>query len=58
MGRSLKDFYDNISKINEIIKTMIPDHKDGPSNTLLEVIHTAGGRAPNDWKGFRELTEK
>lgn len=37
---------------------MIPEHKDGPSNTLLEVIHSAGGRAPYDWKGFRELTEK
>lgn len=37
---------------------MIPEHKDGPSNTLLEVIHSYGGKAPNDWKGFRELTEK
>ncbi|CAD8111350.1 unnamed protein product [Paramecium sonneborni] len=38
--------------------TMIPEHKDGPSNTLLEVIHSCGGKAPKDWKGFRELTEK
>ncbi|CAK60438.1 unnamed protein product (macronuclear) [Paramecium tetraurelia] len=37
---------------------MIPDHKDGPSNTLLEVIHSHGGKAPHDWKGYRELTEK
>ena len=37
---------------------MIPDHKDGPSNTLLEVIRSSGGKAPNDWKGYRELTEK
>lgn len=37
---------------------MIPEHKDGPSNTLLEVIHSCGGKAPKDWKGFRELTEK
>ncbi|CAD8196025.1 unnamed protein product [Paramecium octaurelia] len=38
--------------------SMIPEHKDGPSNTLLEVIHSCGGKAPKDWKGFRELTEK
>ncbi|CAD8192818.1 unnamed protein product [Paramecium pentaurelia] len=38
--------------------TMIPEHKDGPSNTLLEVIHSCGGKAPKDWKGYRELTEK
>ncbi|CAD8054540.1 unnamed protein product [Paramecium sonneborni] len=37
---------------------MIPDHKDGPSNTLLEVIHSNTGKAPHDWKGYRELTEK
>ncbi|CAD8076816.1 unnamed protein product [Paramecium sonneborni] len=37
---------------------MIPDHKDGPSNTLLEVIHSNVGKAPHDWKGYRELTEK
>lgn len=37
---------------------MIPDHKDGPSNTLLDVIRGFGGKAPHDWKGFRELTEK
>lgn len=37
---------------------MIPEHKDGASNTLLEVIHSSGGKAPKDWKGFRELTEK
>lgn len=39
-------------------KNMIPDHKDGPSNTLLEVIHSNAGKAPHDWKGYRELTEK
>lgn len=37
---------------------MIPDYKDGPSNTLLEVIRSTGGKAPLDWRGFRELTEK
>lgn len=37
---------------------MIPEHKDGPSNTLLEVLHSNGHKAPSYWKGFRELTEK
>lgn len=37
---------------------MIPEHKDGPSNTLLEVLHSNGNKAPNYWKGYRELTEK
>lgn len=37
---------------------MIPEHKDGPSNTLLDVIRSNGGKAPHDWKGYRELTEK
>ncbi|EGR34816.1 hypothetical protein IMG5_001570 [Ichthyophthirius multifiliis] len=32
--------------------------KDGPSNTLLDVIKENNGRAPDDWKGFRILTEK
>ncbi|CAD8047286.1 unnamed protein product [Paramecium primaurelia] len=38
--------------------SMIPEHKDGPSNTLLEVLHSNGNKAPNYWKGYRELTEK
>ena len=37
---------------------MIPNYKDGPSNTLLEVIKENSGAAPSDWKGFRVLTEK
>ncbi|CAD8047499.1 unnamed protein product [Paramecium sonneborni] len=38
--------------------TMIPEYKDGPSNTLLEVLHSNGNKAPTYWKGYRELTEK
>ena len=37
---------------------MIPDYKDGPSNTLLQAIRAKAGMAPRNWKGFRELTEK
>ena len=37
---------------------MIQDRPDGPSNTLLSVIQENGGKAPIDWKGYRELTEK
>jgi class 3 adenylate cyclase len=31
---------------------------DGPSQVLLGVMEKHGWRAPNGWKGFRELTEK
>lgn len=31
---------------------------DGPSQTLLSVMKEFGGRAPDDWKGFRVLTDK
>ena len=31
---------------------------DGPSNTLLGVMSQHDHMAPNDWAGFRELTEK
>ena len=31
---------------------------DGPSNTLLGVMSQHGHMAPEDWAGFRELTEK
>lgn len=37
---------------------MLPNIKDGPSNTLLEVIKEFGGKAPGNWAGYRELTEK
>ena len=37
---------------------MIPDYIDGPSNTLLSVIHDNNEKAPTNWNGFRELTEK
>jgi hypothetical protein len=39
-------------------KVFIEDYKDGPSNTLLQVIKEEGGKAPSSWAGFRELTEK
>ena len=32
--------------------------RDGPSQTLLEVMGDHGFKAPYDWEGFRELTEK
>jgi len=42
----------------ETTYTLIPGHKDGPSYTLLRVMREAGYKAPPDWRGFRELTEK
>lgn len=35
---------------------MAPDHKDGPSETLYNFMKTNGGKAPTDWKGYREAT--
>lgn len=31
---------------------------DGPSETLLRFMGGHGFRPPEDWRGFRELTEK
>lgn len=38
-------------------KTYLPNQRDGPSNTLLRVI-TEEPFLKNNWKGYRELTEK
>lgn len=32
--------------------------EDGPTQTLLSVMREFGGRPPEDWKGFRVLTDK
>lgn len=32
--------------------------EDGPSTTLLDYMQTMNFKAPQDWRGFRELTEK
>lgn len=32
--------------------------RDGPSETLLEVMSETDFEAPKDWPGYRELTEK
>lgn len=31
---------------------------DGPSTTLLNFMSNTGFEAPEEWRGFRELTEK
>ncbi|GMH49042.1 hypothetical protein TrRE_jg13570 [Triparma retinervis] len=31
---------------------------DGPCNSLSRVMDREGGKAPDDWRGFRELTSK
>jgi hypothetical protein len=37
---------------------MHPMKNDGPSRTLINVIKDNNNKAPSDWKGYRELTEK
>jgi len=52
----------NWSKARDLFETTLKmlhnKEKDGPSNTLLNYMGEYGYRAPHDWKGFRELTEK
>eukprot|EP01016_Furgasonia_blochmanni_P056965 TRINITY_DN980_c0_g2_i8.p1 TRINITY_DN980_c0_g2~~TRINITY_DN980_c0_g2_i8.p1 ORF type:complete len:532 (+),score=119.26 TRINITY_DN980_c0_g2_i8:113-1708(+) len=54
----LKGDWPAAKQVFEQTLDMIPGHKDGPSNTLLDVIESHGGRAPSDWEGVRVLTEK
>ena len=37
---------------------MLTNIEDGPSTTLLSIIKNNNMKAPQDWKGFRELTSK
>lgn len=43
------------SRIEECLKER---PNDGPSKTIMEVIHDSHYEAPQEWQGFRELTEK
>ena len=36
---------------------MLPNYREGPSNTLLRVMKEES-YLKNNWKGYRELTEK
>lgn len=54
----LKGDWNNAKKIFEKTQNFIPNHKDGPSITLLDVIKNNNGKAPDSWNGFRALTEK
>ena len=55
-------FSGNWSKARDLFEStlkMIPNReKDGPSNTLINYMSEFGYRAPHDWKGYRELTDK
>jgi len=50
--------WEKAKQIFEVTQTMIPDWKDGPSTTILNVMKDSDFKSPPDWKGFRELTEK
>ncbi len=34
---------------------MAPDQIDGPSQTIIDVIESCDGKAPEDWKGYRAV---
>ena len=46
------------SIINERVDSTGEPVKDGPSETLLEVMGNHNFNAPSDWPGYRALTEK
>ena len=56
----------NWSKAKEALEAIINERrdkngqaiKDGPSETLLEVMERTNYQAPEGWAGFRALTEK
>lgn len=37
---------------------MLSSSKDGPSSILLAYMETYNFESPEDWRGYRELTEK
>ena len=39
-------------------KVLIEKPTDGPSIALLKVIEAAGAKAPTDWNGCRQLSNK
>ena len=48
-----------LKQVNEERKgANILKEADGPSTTLLNYMIEQGGTAPNEWPGYRELTEK
>ncbi|CAD8178473.1 unnamed protein product [Paramecium octaurelia] len=49
--------WDQAKAIFEETLNFLPNYKDGPSNTLLRVIKEEP-YLRNNWKGYRELTEK
>ncbi|CAD8115536.1 unnamed protein product [Paramecium primaurelia] len=49
--------WDQAKLIFEETLNLLPNYKDGPSNTLLRVIKEEP-YLRNNWKGYRELTEK
>ena len=50
------DWIKSIDKFEKAIA--IKGDDDGPSKAILNFVMKTGGVKPEDWKGFRELTEK
>ena len=48
----------NWEKSKEILQSLFDEKKDGPSNTLLNYMGFFNFKAPENWKGYRSLTEK
>jgi hypothetical protein len=37
---------------------MLPNRNDGPSTVLLNFMESFNFESPDDWRGYRDLTEK
>jgi len=46
---------DPVPNATSSTSALLPDETDGPSKTLLEYMAGFGSKAPQDWKGWREL---
>lgn len=60
-AKGLKSYFDGDweqAKLKFIKGQMVKGQPDGPSRTLLEFMQTEGGKAPDFWPGYRELTDK
>ena len=47
-----------LQKIKKRVSHNGEEIEDGPTKSLLAVMERTNYRAPNDWSGFRALTEK
>jgi len=56
-----QELYDRVANVEEIDLSQILDaqqYMDGPCQCLVAYMESCGGMPPDDWAGFRSLTQK